>query len=132
MVKLVGPKSTREEIRGVYNEVYQLWRSPSKSPCDAETEESICQEILESVKECLQFRQDHAQLEERLRQSPAGASRPDPQAEFHDKMHATYDHFKDVREGSCEEALAVVWDAHWWALAATALLEEKIEAKLVT
>ena len=92
-IELIGPRSTQEEIRGVYNDMYQLWRSPSKSPCNAEMEESICQEILDSVRECLQHRQDQAQPEERPRWSPASTSKPDPQVEFWDKMHATYDHF---------------------------------------
>ena len=38
-----------------------------------------------------------------------------------------YDHFKDLQEGSCKEPLAVAQDAHQWVLAATALLEDKIE-----
>ena len=55
------------------------------------------------------------------------APRPNPQSEFQRKVSATYDHFKDLKEGSCEEALAMAWDAHRWALVATALLEDKIE-----
>ena len=113
--------------KGVYNDVYQLQRSPSKSPYDMETEESIHQEILNSIKECLQHRGVHAQLEERLKQSPTKASRPDPWTKFQVRVCTTYDHFMDLKEGSCEEALAVPQDAHQWALAALALLEEKIE-----
>ena len=92
-VELVSPGSTREEIRKVYNDVYQLWRSPSKSPCDAEMEESVHQEILNSVKECLQHRWEHAQPEERLRQSLTGASRPDLQTKFQDRVCTMYNHF---------------------------------------
>ena len=104
-VELIGPRSTREDIRGVYNDIYQLWRSPSKSPCDGETEENIHQKNLNSIKECL-WRD--AQPEERLRWSPAGASRPDPWAKFQDRVHAMYNHFRDLKEGSCEEGLAIV------------------------
>ena len=35
-------------------------------------------------------------------------------------------------QGSCEEALVVVRDAHQQALAAVALLEDKIEIKLLS
>ena len=55
-IELIDLRSTREEIREVYNDVYQLWRSPGKSLCNAETEERTCQDILDSVKECLQCR----------------------------------------------------------------------------
>ena len=49
----IDPGLTKEEMKKVYNDVYQLWRSPSKSPSDVEMEESVCQEILNSIKECL-------------------------------------------------------------------------------
>ena len=126
-VELIGPRSTREQIRGVYNDMYQLQRSPGKCPCDVVMEERTCHEILDSIKECLLCRWDCAQPEEGPRWSSNGASRPDLLAKFQDRMCATYDHFKDLREESCEEALAVVKDTHWWALVATALLKEKIE-----
>ena len=83
-MELIGPGSTRGEIRKVYNDVYQLWRLPSKSPCDAEMER-VHQEILDSIKEHFWHRWECAQLEERLRQSPSSASRPDPWAKFQDR-----------------------------------------------
>ena len=105
-IALIGPKSTREEISKVYNDVYQLWRSPSKSPCDVEVEKRTHQDILDSIKEHLWHRWDHTQPEEGLRWSSGGASRPDQQAEFWDQMLTMYDHYKDLTEGSCKEALA--------------------------
>ena len=59
-MELIGP-----EIRKVYNEVYQLKRVPGTSPCDVEMVENIHQEILNSVKECLQHRWKHVQLDEK-------------------------------------------------------------------
>ena len=107
----------------------EIWeqRSPGKSPCDAEMEERIHQGILDSITEHLWQRLEHAQLEERPRWSPASASRPDPWAKFQDRVCTTYGHFRDLKEGSCEEALAIAWDVHRWVLAAVALLEDKIE-----
>ena len=108
----------------MYNDIYQLQRSPGKSPSDAEMKERICQEILDFVKECLWHRWDCTQPEEEARQSSTGLSRLDPQPEFQDRMH---DHFKDLKEGLCKDGLVVACDAHQWELAATALLEEKVE-----
>ena len=87
--------------------LYQLQMLPGTNPCDAETEERVCQEILDSIKECLWHRQDCAQPEEELRQNSTSTSRPDPQAEYRDRMHSMYDHYKDLKERSCKEALAV-------------------------
>ena len=111
-IELIGPGFIREEIRKVYNDVYQLWRSPQKSPFEAKMEESVCQEILNSIKECLWHRQESDQPQGRLGQSPASASRPDLWAKFQDSVCAMYDHFRDLKEG---------------ALVAATLLEDKIE-----
>ena len=89
-VELIGPRMTREEIWGVYNNVYQLWRLPGTNPCDMEMEERVCQEILASIKECLWHRQTCTQPEEEPRQSTTGTSRPDPQGQYGDRMHAMY------------------------------------------
>ena len=62
-IKLVGFKTTWEEIQRVYNEVYQLKRVPGVEPCNAETVEYIHQEIHPSIKECLHSQVGlHAQL----------------------------------------------------------------------
>ena len=57
---IIGAGTFQDEIRVIYNEVYQLQRLPSRSPCDGEAEEQVCQEIQESIKECLQCRWDLA------------------------------------------------------------------------
>ena len=123
----IRPGMTRDEIRKVYNEVYQLKRVPSMNPCDVEMAENIWQEILNSVKEHLWHRWECAQLEEESGQGATSASRPDPWSKFQQRVHATYDHFWDLTEGSCKQVLAVHSDAHRWVLAAMAFLEDKIE-----
>ena len=124
---LIGQETSQDEIRVIDNKVYQLQKLPRWSPCDRETEEQVCKEILDSVKECLWCRQDPTQLEGESKWSHASTSKMDAQVEFQAKTHATYNHYKGMHQDSCEKALAKVRDAHWWVLAATALLGENIE-----
>ena len=124
---LIGPITSRNEIRKIYNKVYQLKRAPGVNPCDMETVGNICQEILDSIKEYLCHREDHAQPTEEPGQRSTSTSRPDPQSNYQQGVCVTYDHFRDLKEGSCEQAMAVAWDAHRQALVATALLKDKIK-----
>ena len=63
---LIGPEMSWAEIRVIYNDVYQLQKLPGRSPCDKETGERICWEILDSVKEHLWCGWVPAQPEEEL------------------------------------------------------------------
>ena len=56
-MELIGPDSKCQDIVGLYQDVYQLQRLPGRSPCGEGTEEYICQEILDSIKERLQLKQ---------------------------------------------------------------------------
>ena len=103
----------REEIVEIYDDVCQLQWLPGKSPCDAEMEEYLHQEILDSIKECLWHKWDPTLPEERPSPHPASTPRCDPQADYSVQNHANYDQLKDTTWGSCEEALAVVRDTHW-------------------
>ena len=78
-IELIDPESTREEIAEIYHNVYQLWRSLWKMLCDGKMEKCIHQEILDSIKECLQQRQVPALLGEEPRWSPASIPRLNPQ-----------------------------------------------------
>ena len=80
--------------------------------CDEEMDAHIHQEILDSVKECLQCKWHSALPGEEPRWHPAGIPRLDPQAKFHARNYATYDRFMDVKQDSCEEALAIARNAH--------------------
>ena len=66
-VDLVGYKTSREEIFNLYQEVYQLKRTPEAIPGDPDEAEKTCQEILDSLKECLWHRQGPAHLEQEPR-----------------------------------------------------------------
>ena len=124
---LIGPGMPQAEIRVIYSNVYQLRRSPRRSPCDKETWERICQEILDFIKECLWHRQVSEHLEEGLKQSPTGTSKTDAEAEFHTRACITYNHFKNMWWDSCTKVLAEAREAHHQALAAVALLKENIK-----
>ena len=108
MVELTRPDSSWEDIVDLYHDVYQLRRML----CNEEIEAHIPQEILDSVKECLQHKQLSALPGEEPRWNPAGIPRLNPQANFQTRNHTTYDRFMAVRQDSCEEALAIARDAH--------------------
>ena len=52
-IELIYASSTREEIAEIYHDMYQLQQSPGKMSCVEEREEHLCQELLDSLKECL-------------------------------------------------------------------------------
>ena len=95
---LVGPETSWAKTTVIYNDVYQLWRSPGRNPCNEEIGEMIHQEIQDSVKECLQHRWVSTQPEEEPEWSPTGTStsKVDTQADFQARAPATYDHFKNM------------------------------------
>ena len=127
VIELMGFMTTQEKIRTVYNNMYQLKRASRAEPCNTEMAENICQEIFNSVKECLWHRWGPTQPEEEPEWGSPSASRLDPQSEFWQRISATYKHFRDLKEGSCEKALAVASDSHRWVLVAMAFLKGKIE-----
>ena len=62
--ELVGYKTTLEEIFSLYQEVYQLKRTPGSVPGSPEVVEQTCQEILDLLRECLHCRWGSTQPEE--------------------------------------------------------------------
>ena len=76
VVELIYANAMREEIAEIYHDVYQLWWLLGKLPCDAEMEDHLCQEILDSIKECFWHEQDPTLLEERLSWCPTSTPRP--------------------------------------------------------
>ena len=127
MMELARPDSSWEDIMDLYYNVYQLRRLSGRMICDEEMEAHIHQQILDSVRECLWHKWLFTQLGEELKWTPAGIPRPNLQAHFQARNCATYNRLMGVRQHFCEEALAVARDAHQRALAAAALLEDKIE-----
>ena len=78
-MELVGYRTTHEEVFNLYQEVYQLKRTPGLVPDDQEVADWIHQEIPNLLKEHIWHRQIPAQLEEAL----GHRSRKPAQAKFH-------------------------------------------------
>ena len=87
IIKLVGYKTTREEIQVFYSEVNQMKRALGTVPCSPERAEELTQEILNSVKDCLQQRLGSTQPEEEPGRRPTSASRPMTNLEVLKRTH---------------------------------------------
>ena len=128
-MELLPHEATREEILGLYHQVYQLKRNPGEVPCSHDMSQEIHIEILEMLKEGFQHRWGPALLEEEWRQATTNIrnTRTLVQAEFRARVQVTYDDLRNRHHDTCQEALAVMWDAHHQALAEAVLLEGHIE-----
>ena len=72
---------------------------------------------LDSIKECLWYRQPSALLGAEPSQRPTNLPRLDPQAEFNTQNHANYAWLMANKWDSSEEALAMAREptnGHWW------------------
>ena len=113
----ISPGMLWADIRNIYNDVYQLRKLLGESSCDDAMAKKICQSILESVKECLWCRWEHAQLPGQW--GSTRTPRSDPPLEFQTGTCAPYKH---IKPDSYEEALALAQDAHHQELIAAHLL----------
>ena len=87
-VELVGYRTTWEDIFGLYQEVYQLRRTPGPVPGSPEVAEQTHQEILDSLRECLHHRWGSPQTEE-----PMQPTRTPAVVEYHTQTHTISEHF---------------------------------------
>ena len=115
-MELICPNSQHQDFDDLYRDVYQLHRLPGWGRCEEATEEQLCQEVLDSIKEHLRVKQPPAQPEKQWMQLLANAHRPDPCMAFAAMNCETY-----------EEMMALARDTQQWALVAVAILEEQIE-----
>ena len=58
VIQLVGPQTSREEIRDLYNQVYKLRRLPILLPCGLEQAGELMRDIVSSLKNCLRWKED--------------------------------------------------------------------------
>ena len=120
-IQLVGFKTTRDEIWELYNNVYQLKRSPGPLPYGPEQTEELVQGNLHLFKRVTVAKAWHsAQPKEEPEWGPTSTLRSEHQAEFPWRMW----------EGCMTHATvlsAKAREAHWQVLEAAHVLEEKIE-----
>ena len=109
-IQLVGFKTTRDEIWELYNNVYQLKRSPGPLTYGLEQTKEWVQEILTSLKEWLWQRWGSTQQKEEPEWGLTSTLR-------------MWVGGNDL----CNSALAEAREAHWQVLEAAHILEEKIE-----
>ena len=102
-VQLVGFHTIREEVADLYNQVYILQRLPGRPPCSVVTTRELIKEIHPSLQDCLWWAKGET---------------------THTPEEISY---LQGGQGDIETELAATHDAHWWALATTFTLEEKIE-----
>ena len=107
--------------------MYKLQRLPGRGWYKEVTEDHLCKEILDSIKECLWLKQLSTQPEGEWRQSLADVPWPDPHTEFAAANCHTYKKFTAARQDSYEGIMALARDTNQWAMAAGALLGEKME-----
>ena len=117
---MVGFRTTREEIQGIYNEVYQQKGLLGSPPYGPEQMEALDQEIHTSLEEQMWQRLGTTRPEEDLRGSTMSILWPSHQAKSHCLTHVR-------NEGPHNQAIKVAREAHQRALEAADLLEQDIE-----
>ena len=110
-VQLVGPEATKEELLGLYLEVYKLHRLPG-SPLG---EPAILKEVLSSLPDPQRCEEEEA---------PTATAQPPAEGPYSSRSSAPHRGRKDE---SVERSLAMVRKAHQKVLAAVSTLEEEIE-----
>ena len=77
-MELISPDSPQEEIAELYQDVYPLQQLPRGSHCEEGMEEHLCQEVLDSNKECLWHKRPSTLPEAEQKWRLADVHRPDP------------------------------------------------------
>ena len=126
-MELVHPDSTWKDIGDLYWDVHKLQRLPRRGQPEEATKECLHQDILDSLKECLQLKWLSAQPEEWCWQMPANVTQPDAQSECVAANCHTYEGFTALKEDSCGGMFAIAKDTNCQALVAMSMLEDKIE-----
>ena len=100
-IQMVGFRTTREEIQGIYNEVYQQKRLLGPPPYGPEEMEALDQEICASLKEQTQQRWGTARPEEDQRGATTSIIQPSCQVKSH---HQTWGRNEDPHDQAIKEA----------------------------
>ena len=124
---LIHPDSQCQDFDDLYWEVYQLHRLPGWGRCEEATEEQLCHEVLELIKEGLRLKQPPAQPEREWLQLSADTTQLGPHMPFAAANHRNYEEFIDASHRTYAEMLALTNDANQWAFVVAVILEEWTE-----
>ena len=114
-IQLVGPQTSREELKSLYYEVYKLQRLPGSPPGEPEWIEELTAEVVFSLEDHLQWKGG---------EPPWMMEEPGPIDIWSPRSKTPR---RGRRDTSVERGLAEVMEAHQRALATAATLEEEIE-----
>ena len=123
---LLTPEMTLDETLALYQEVYWHRREQGEVQCTKDMVGKAHNKILEAIRACLQCRWGSSQLAE-----PRQISRTSGEAQYHNYMQLPHDHIDFHWAGqwpSRGEALREAREAHWYVLAAAAMLKEHIKS----
>ena len=112
----MGPKTSKEEFRDLYYQVYKLRRLPGSPLWELEQMEKMEAKIVSSLKDCL-GQKGGKPLQGLQEPGPADVQPPRSKTPRRRWM-----------DTSAERDLTKVGEAHWKALATMAALEEGIES----
>ena len=112
-VQVVGPWTSREEIRDLYYQVYKLKRLPGSPVCGLEWMEELIADVVSSLKNYLRQKEG---------QPPGESEEPSPADVWPSRSQSPR---RKRRGTSAERDLTKVREAHHRAVVTVATLEEK-------
>ena len=116
-VQLVGYQTSSKEIGDLYHQIYALQMLPRPPLCGPERAHVIMKDIMSSLKDCLRWRKV---------EQPGGGGEPES-ASTRPLCPCDQASQRGRQDTSGEWELTKAREAHWWVLAAAAMLEECIE-----
>ena len=99
-MELIHPDSQHQDFEDLYQDVYQLHRLPGQGRQEVATEDQLCQEVLESIKECIRLKQPPTQPEKQQMQLLANTPQPDPHTTFATANHKMYEEMMALTRGT--------------------------------
>ena len=118
-VQLAGYRTSHEEIRNLFHKANLLRRPPGPLPYGPEWMRKVTNDILYSLRSCLEQRKDPVKPEEGWREATSFAPWPSQQTEpYSQAQGGEWPHSKALQEAK---------EAHQWALEAVHMLEQSIE-----
>ena len=118
-IQIVGYQTSQKEIQDLQHKVYLLRRLPGPPACGPSWVEGAIQDILSSIRNCLQREEGTAMSEESQRGASAATLQPSHQTRSHSQFQG--------RDYQHDEALWEAREAHQWVLEAACMFEFNID-----